>query len=133
MHQGMLVCCTTDDFDFGHCTAVFEVADRKQATVTRKLLFSLLPSRYHSTVRGIAWTKQRYLEWRLAISTQTGLPLGPVRWFARGDKVPERFEDLQVPPEVARSFLEELQEALRQKPLSYWCLPEKLLPAGVRK
>ena len=124
MHKGMLVCCTTDDYNFGHCTAVFEVEGQKQATVIRKLLFSLLPSSYHSTVRAVPWTKQRYLEWRLAISKQAGLPLGPVRWFARGDKVPERFEDLQVPPEVLQSFLAELQEALRRKPLSYWCLPD---------
>ncbi len=120
MHNRMLVCCKTDNYDFGHCTAVFEVANRKQATVTRKLLFSLLPSNCHSTVRAISWSKQHYLEWRLAISTQAQLPLGPVKWFARGDKLPERFEDLQVPPEVLQLFLEELQEALRQKSLSYW-------------
>ncbi|MGI4790590.1 MAG: hypothetical protein ACRYFS_17285 [Janthinobacterium lividum] len=120
MHTGMLVCCKTDDYDFGHCAAVFEVASRKQAAATRKLLFALLPSKYHSSIQAISWTKQRYLEWRLAISTQAGLPLGPVKWFAPGDKVLERFEDLQVSPEVRQSFLEELQEVLRQKPGSYW-------------
>ena len=120
MHKGMLVCCRTDDYDFGHCTAVFEVASRKQAAVIRKLLFSLLPSNYHSTISSIAWTKQHYVEWRLAISVQTGLPLGPVKWFATGDKAPEKFEELQVSPDVLQAYLGELQEALRQKPPSYW-------------
>ena len=122
MHKGMLVCCKTDDYDFGQCTAAFEVANRKQATVIRKLLFSLLPSNCHSSVRAIPWTRQCYIEWRLAISTQAGLPMGPIKWFSCGDKLPERFEDLQVSPEVRQSFLEELQEALQQKPLSYWGL-----------
>ncbi len=125
MCKGMLVRCTTENFDVfglgvGHCMAIFEVASRKQGTVVRKLLFSLLPSNCHSSVGTVAWTKQRFIEWKLDLSIQAGLPLCPIRWFACQDKLPERFEDLQVSPEARQSFQEELQEVLRQKPPSYW-------------
>jgi len=118
----MLVSCKTDAN--GHSGAVFEVADRKEATIIRKQLYSLLPRNCHSSVRASASTKQCYLDWRHEITKQAGLPLGPIKWFASGDKLPERFEDLLVPPEAMQAFWEERQAALRRKPLSYWILPD---------
>ncbi len=110
----------------------FEVADRKEGTSIRKLLYSLLPRNCHSTVAATAWTKQRYLDWRQEITKQAGLPLGPVKGFASGDKLPERFEDLLVSPEAVCAFRKEYQEALRQKPLSYWISPDISFKEAIR-
>ena len=120
--SGMLVVCVTD-IEAGY-KAVFEVADRRQATATRKLLYSLLPPDCHSSIRAWPETKQHYLDRVEAISPRTG---PPVRWFELGDRLPERFENLRIAPEVLQAYLEERREQERSKPLSYWGTPVQRL------
>lgn len=114
----MLVTCITDAEN--RCAAIFEADNRTHATKIRKCLFSLLPHDCHSSVGAFVETKQHYFERRAAVSMQIGLPLAPVKWFAPGDTWPERFEDLQVAPEVLQSYLEEYKIAINNKPASYW-------------
>jgi hypothetical protein len=117
---GMLVVCVTNAQN--RCGAVFEVANRNQATVIRKLLYRLLPHDCHCSVATWVETKQHYVERTLDISVRIGLTLAPVKWFARGNKLPERFEDLQIPAEVLQSYLEQHEKELSEKPFSYWGL-----------
>lgn len=119
--KGMIVVCATDVKN--HSWAMFEVENRCEATKVRKLLYTLLPPDCHSSVNAWVETRQHYTERCRAISERTGLPSWPVRWFMLRDKLPDRFEDLQIDPYVLQSYLEEHREAIRKKPCWYSWLP----------
>lgn len=122
IRKDMIVVCTTDERH--QCRAAFEVKDRKEATRVRKHLYRILPPKFCSSVGAWAETKQHHIQRGVTTSAQIGYPVPPTKWFAPEDALPSRFEDLLLPPELIRDWLEDRKRQMQKKPWWYWWLPD---------
>lgn len=120
--RGMVVVCKTDE-EHG-CSAAFEGRGRKEATLLRKHLYRILPPHLRSSVAAFVETKQQHVQHGLTISARIGYPIPPTKWFATEDGLPNGFEDLLLPPEVIKDWLDERRRQMKMKPWWYWWLPD---------
>jgi len=118
----MVVVCKTDETH--GCSAAFEAKGRKEAKLLRKHLYQILPPQLPSSVAAFVETKQQRIQRGSAISETIGYPIPPTKWFAAGDMRQKDFEDLLLPPEVIRDWLEDRKRQMGKRPWWYWWLPD---------